>query len=82
MSYTIETNGKKITLPDFKSLPVGVVRRARKLDPEEAMWAILEDVLDEKEIAILDSMGLDEFGAAISGWSQGAAVGESSESSS
>lgn len=76
MSYVIEHKGKSIELPDFKSIPVGVVRRARSLDADESMWAILEGVLDAKQIAVLDSMGLDEFAAAIAGWTKGTSVPE------
>lgn len=76
MSYTIEHNGKTIELPDFKSIPVGVIRKARGLDADDSMWAILEGVLDAKQIAILDSMGLDEFAKAIAGWTKGTSVPE------
>jgi len=80
MSYTIEHNGKKIGLPAFKELPVGVIRKARKVDAEEAMWFILEEVLDDKQLAILDSMSLSAFTEAMNGWTQGAPLGESSQS--
>lgn len=81
MSYTIETNGKKITLPDFKSMPVGVVRKARKFSSDEQMWFILESILDEKQLEILDSMSLTDFTTAMNGWTQGAPLGESLKSS-
>jgi len=81
MSYAIEHNGKKIDLPDFKELPVGVIRKARKVDAEEAMWFILEEVLDEKNLAVIDSMPLSVFTEAMNGWTQGAPLGESSQSS-
>jgi len=81
MSYTIEHNGKKINLPDFKSMPVGVIRKARKVDAEEAMWFILEEVLDEKQLAVIDSMPLTAFTDAMNGWTQGAPLGESLQSS-
>jgi len=80
MSYTIEHNGKKIGLPAFKELPVGVIRKARKVDAEEAMWFILEEVLDEKQLAVIDSMPLSDFTEAMNGWTQGAPLGESSQS--
>ena len=80
MSYTIEHNGKKVNLPAFKALPVGVIRKARKVDAEEAMWFILEEVLDEKQLAVIDSMPLSDFTEAMNGWTQGAPLGESSQS--
>lgn len=81
MSYTIKHGGKTITLPDFKTMPVGVIRKGRKLGQDEQMWFILESILDEKHLAILDTMTLDEFGAAMTEWTQGAPLGESLKSS-
>lgn len=81
MSYTIETNGKKITLPDFKNMPVGVIRKARKLSSDEQMWFILESILDDKQLEILDSMSLSDFTSSMNGWTQGAPLGESLKSS-
>ena len=80
MSYTLEHNGKKIELPDFKDMPVGVVRKARNAEADDAMWIILESILDEKQLATLDTMPLSKFTEAMSGWTQGAALGESSQS--
>lgn len=80
MSYTIEHGGKKIVLPDFKEMPVGVVRKARNAEAEDAMWLILENILDEKQLAIIDTMPLSQFTDAMSKWTQGAALGESSQS--
>ncbi len=81
MSYTIEHNGKKITLPAFTEMPVGVIRKARKANEDEAMWMFLEEFLDDAQLAIIDSMTLKEFTEAMKGWTQGAPLGESSESS-
>lgn len=81
MSYTIEHNGKKITLPGFKDLPVGIIRKARNVNQDEAMWLMLEELLDEKQLAIIDTMTLSEFTEAMKGWTQGAPLGESSQSS-
>jgi|TARA_R110000796_G_scaffold75505_3_gene169368 hypothetical protein len=81
MNYKIEHKGKSITLPVFTDLPVGVIRKARKLDPDEQMWFILEAVLDAKGLAVIDSMSLTEFTASMSGWTQGAPMGESLQSS-
>ena len=80
MSYKVEHAGKTVELPDFKEMPVGVIRKARKADAEDAMWLILEEILDEKNLAIIDSMSLSEFTEAMKGWTQGASVGESSQS--
>lgn len=82
MSYVIEHDKKKITLPDFKSLPVGVIRKARKIDPDEAIWFVLEEILSPEDLAVVDSMAISEFTEAMNGWTQGAPLGESSQSSS
>jgi len=81
MNYTIEHKGKKITLPAFTNLPVGVIRKARKMEADEQMWFMLETVLDEKGMAVIDSMSLSEFTEAMNGWTQGAPLGESLQSS-
>ena len=80
MSYVIEHNKKKITLPAFTELPVGVIRKARKMDADEQIWFVLESVLSEKEIAVLDAMTVTEFSEAIAGWTGGTPVGESLQS--
>ena len=81
MSYEIKHKNKKITLPNFTELPVGVIRKARKMDADEQIWFVLESVLTEKDIAVLDTMNVAEFGEAISGWTGGTPVGESLQSS-
>lgn len=81
MSYTIEHNGKTIELPDFKDLKVGLIRKARKSNPDELMWTIVEGVLTEKQLDILDTMSMEEFNSAMLGWTQGAPLGESLQSS-
>jgi len=80
MSYEIKHKNKKITLPNFTELSVGVIRKARKMDADEQIWFVLESVLTEKDIAVLDTMNVAEFGAAISGWTGGTPVGESLQS--
>lgn len=81
MSHKITHKGKTVTLPDFKNLPVGVVRKARNLAADEQMWFILESTLDEKAMAIVDEMNISEFTDAMNAWTQGAPVGESLQSS-
>ena len=81
MSYTLQHKGKKVTLPDFKDLPVGVIRKARKESPDEMMWVVVETVLDEKALALIDTMSISEFNEAMMGWTQGAPLGESLQSS-
>ena len=81
MTYTIEHNNKKVVLPTFTNLPVGVIRKARKMEADEQMWFMLEAVLYEKGLAVVDTMSLSEFTEAMNGWTQGAPLGESLQSS-
>lgn len=81
MTFKIKHKDKTITLPDFKEMPVGVIRKARKLSTDEQMWFILEEILDDKQLAVLDSMNLGEFNTAMTEWTQGAPLGESLKSS-
>lgn len=76
MSYTFEHNKKKIELPDFKELPIGIVRKSRKLPEEEQTWFILEEILDAKTLEIVDSMSVKQFTDMMAGWTQGAQLGE------
>ena len=80
MTYVIEHKNKKLTLPAFDEIPVGVIRRARKMEADEQIWFVLESVLKDKDLAILDSMSVKEFSTAISGWTGGTPVGESLQS--
>lgn len=80
MSYTVEHKGKKIELPGFQDLPVGVVRKSRNLPDEEQSWFILESLLNEKQLEIIDTMTVKEFASFMNGWTQGANLGELSQS--
>lgn len=84
-TYTFEHRGKKFTIPAIAALPVGVTRKARKAkDDVDQVFILLEATMgeDSKELAAVDSMNADEFNAFLEGWTQGAAVGESSSSES
>lgn len=72
MTYKIEHNKHVIELPDFKQIPVGIIRKVRGAENEDAMWVILESLLTEEQLAVVDSMPLDEFTTAVNGWTQGA----------
>lgn len=77
MSYTYEHNGKKIELPDFKEIPVGIVRKIRKESETDQAWLVLEELLDSKQLALVDTMTIPEFTQFMNGWTQGANLGES-----
>lgn len=82
-TFTFTHNGEKFTIPSFTSLPIGVVRKARKgKDEADTAFIILETVMgeDSPELAAVDAMTQEEFGTFLDGWTQGASVGESSSS--
>lgn len=82
-TYTFEHEGKSFTIPSFSALPVGAIRKARKAkDDADQAFTILENVLgeDSPELAAVDAMDPEAFEAFLTGWTQGAPVGESSDS--
>lgn len=76
MSYKIEYRGKTVDLPSFGEIPTGVVRKARKQDVEDQTWFILEELLTPKDLAVIDSLPLNEFTKHMTGWTNGVGLGE------
>jgi hypothetical protein len=76
MSYKIEYQGKTVNLPSFGEIPTGVVRKARKEDVENQTWFILEELLSPKDLAVIDSLPLNEFTKHMTGWTNGVGLGE------
>ncbi len=76
MSYVIEHKGKKIQLPAFNEMPVGVLRQARHESETEQTWYILENVLSGDDLTVLDSLPLSEFTKHMKSWTGGVALGE------
>lgn len=82
-THTFTYAGKSYTIPSLKSLPVGVTRKARKAkDETDQVFIMLESAMgeDSAELAAIDLMDADEFNEFLTGWTQGAPVGESSGS--
>jgi hypothetical protein len=83
--YKFEHAGKKYEVPAFTSLPMGAVRASRKAtDDADKAFIIIEYVLgeDSNELKALDSMTASEFSEWLTGWTQGAPLGESVSSES
>jgi len=76
MSYKIEYKNKTIQLPGFNEMPVGVLRKARHEDEANQSWFILEQVLEPKDLEVLDSLPLGEFTKHMQAWTGGMALGE------
>lgn len=75
--------GAKISLPKFKLIPIGVVRRVRHEPDVEQVFASIEAVADAATLAVVDQMLPDEFRAFMQAWQEdsGVTMGESSASS-
>jgi hypothetical protein len=76
MGYKIEHNTKVIDLPDFGQLPIGILRRARKVEESEQTWFILEELLSDKDLKILDTLPTSEFIQHMKAWTGGTSLGE------
>lgn len=84
-TFTFEHKGKKFTIPAFSALPMGAIRKARKAkDEADQAFTIIETVMgeDSDELAAIDSMSPEEFQVWLTGWTEGAGVGEASSSES
>ncbi|MGP5147169.1 hypothetical protein [Corynebacterium variabile] len=85
--YTPADNSAEIVITRQDQMPVGVIRKARKLGQDEQVWYFLEHITDETTLAQIDALPLAEFQDFIEAWTAGDAVageaslGESSESS-
>jgi hypothetical protein len=82
-TYEFEYKGTKYSIPAFSALPMGAVRKARKAkDEADQAFTILEAVMpeDSPELNAVDSMDAEAFNAWLTGWTQGAPLGESSSS--
>jgi hypothetical protein len=81
--FTFEVANKKYHIPLFKDIPMGAIRKSRKLKEEaDQVFVIIEQVMgeDSKELAAVDSMNSEAFAEFITSWTQGAPTGESSSS--
>lgn len=82
--FTYKIGDTEIVLPNFKRLPLGIVRKTRNAADEEKTFLLLEALFDEgsPEMEALDSLDVDGFGAMLTSWQEAAGVtlGESSAS--
>lgn len=80
-TYTTES-GDTITLPPVGQIPYGVLRKVRKLDPDEQDDALLESIADEATIDKIDALPVVEVAKLMNAWQRDAevSVGESSAS--
>lgn len=65
------THGKgKITLPKFDQLPFGLIRKLRKEEDGEVLFALFESVLkdDSKSLELLDELTMGEVQTLFTEW--------------
>jgi len=77
--HKFKHNGKTFEIPAFADIPMGVLRKSRKSKDELDMtFIIVEEMLgeDSDTLKALDTMKAAEFQEFISGWTQGAGLGE------
>lgn len=77
-------DGQEIIAPRFSQIPVGVTRKARRLDAAlDQVFYLIEECLDEESLALYDTLTMEEAGAFNKAWQEDAGVtaGESSASS-
>lgn len=86
--FVYETSAGTVTLPLLTQMKFGTVRRIRKLDQGEVIFALAEEMADEESLAVLDELYPDEVGKLYEAWekasedAEGVDVGESSASAS
>ncbi|GAA4758767.1 hypothetical protein [Gordonia alkaliphila] len=51
----------KITLPPFKQVPFGIMRKVRRVDPGEQVFEIFDQLVDKGKLSPEDSEALDVF---------------------
>lgn len=84
-TYKFEHKGKTFEIPTLSAMPIGAVRKARKIEDEtDKLFTMLETVMPEGSpaLAAIDSMDTETFAKFLEGWTQGAPLGESSSSES
>lgn len=76
------TTAGKVSLPKFKTLKFGVVRKLRTMPEYEQVYFLLEQAADDKTLAILDELQMEELGALLTAWQEDSmvTVGESEAS--
>lgn len=77
--FVTEVNGTEVRLPSLSYLKPGVVRKIRRLGSIDAMYTLMELVLDEPTLEVIDEMDPDEYSDMLEGWKthSGVSLGES-----
>ena len=81
--YTLP-DGHEITLPRFENVPMGVIRKTRKLAQADQVFTMIEEFLGEDDLEHLDKLDRSGFEQLMNAWKDNSTIdlGESSASSS
>lgn len=71
--YTAPDGKSKIDLPRFNQLPMGYMRRLRKMSDADQMFGLLEMIVederaDEEIFDVVDVLNIDEFQDFMEAW--------------
>ena len=80
--YTI--GGGAVDLPPFSQMPVGIIRKTRKITDEgDKFFTILESICTEDDLALIDTLTGDGLAELMAAWTahSGVSLPESSASS-
>jgi len=77
--FTYETPHGTLTVPSLSKMPMGLIRKTRKLPAAEQMFTILESIVPPEAMEIVDQMTAVEFADFQDAWQQhsGVDAGES-----
>lgn len=77
--FVREIEGVEVRLPSMAYLKPGLIRKIRNLGNVNAMYTLLETVLDDKALAVLDDMDPEEYDTLLDDWRahSGVSLGES-----
>lgn len=82
-TVTIPTSKGDLVLPHFAKIPGGALRKARKHEEKmDQFYTLIEIALGDPspELDFVDALSIVEQGEVFTKWTQGAPLGESSDS--
>lgn len=76
-------DGHELVLPRFENVPVGVIRKTRRLEQADQVFTILEEIMSPADLEHVDKLDRSEFNEVVKAWREGSSVdvGESTASS-
>lgn len=75
-------DGHELVLPKFENVPMGHIRKTRKLPPTDQVFTLLELLVPEEDLEHLDSLDRTGFQDFMNAWREKSDIdlGESSAS--